>query len=355
MASPTGPGTRRSPSRRTRPKGAYGGIDLGGSKIQAIVADEASKVLGKARQPTPQDGGPQAIAAAMVATMTAAAGDACVESGALRGVGVCSPGSVDSASGTVARAGNLSDWIEPFPLAAVLSEAFGTKVRVANDVQAATAAEFELGAGKPYRSLLGVFWGTGIGGGLVFDGKPWRGRGAAGEIGHMVIRRAGARCPCGRRGCLEAYAGRAAMEVAARKAEHRGEKTKLFSLMKKHDRPRLTSSIWERALHAGDPVATRLIDRAIEALGVGIASAINLVDVEAVILGGGLGVRFGEAGARRVEAAMHPHLFVDDRPPNFHVAGLGDLSGALGASLSVRESVTKRHPPARRRRPRAAD
>ena len=72
----------------------------------------------------------------------------------------------------------------------------------------ATEAEFELGAGKPYDSLLGVFWGTGVGGGLILDGKPWLGRGGAGEIGHMVIKRDGARCPCGRRGCMEAYAGR---------------------------------------------------------------------------------------------------------------------------------------------------
>ena len=88
---------------------------------------------------------------------------------------------------------------------------------VGNDVQVATDAEFQLGAGKPYRSLLGVFWGTGVGGGLILDGKPWHGRGGAGEIGHMVVKLDGRTCPCGRRGCMEAYAGRAAMEARARK------------------------------------------------------------------------------------------------------------------------------------------
>ena len=88
---------------------------------------------------------------------------------------------------------------------------------VGNDVQVATDAEFKLGAGKPYQSLLGVFWGTGVGGGLMLDGKPWVGRGGAGEIGHMVVMIGGAAARAGARGCLEAYAGRAAMEARARR------------------------------------------------------------------------------------------------------------------------------------------
>ncbi len=101
-------------------------------------------------------------------------------------------------------------------------------------MQVATDAEFELGAGRLYSSLLGVFWGTGVGGGLILDGKPWTGRGGAGEIGHMVVEIDGARCTCGRRGCMEAYAGRAAMEVHARKLhEEKGRKTDLFKLMQR--------------------------------------------------------------------------------------------------------------------------
>ena len=136
--------------------------------------------------------------------------------GELRGLGVGSPGAVERDAGTVAHARNLPDWDEPFPLAATLGDALGTTVRVENDVKVAVTAELELGAGRPYASFLGVWWGTGVGGGLVLDRKLWRGRGAAGEIGHIVIRRNGARCPCGRRGCLEAYAGRGAMEARMR-------------------------------------------------------------------------------------------------------------------------------------------
>src|SRR6185436_7602047 len=110
------------------------------------------------------------------------------------------------------EARNLPDWNGTFALAAALREQLGTPVLLGNDVQVATDAEVALGAGRGYRSLLGVFWGTGVGGGIVLDGEPWVGRGAAGEIGHVVVKRGGRRCPCGRHGCLEAYAGRAAME-----------------------------------------------------------------------------------------------------------------------------------------------
>ena len=112
---------------------------------------------------------------------------------------------------------------------ATLQKALGTTIRVGNDVQVATDAEFKLGAGKPYKSVLGVFWGTGVGGGIILGGKPWLGRGGAGEIGHVVVKQGGAHCPCGRRGCMEAYAGRAALEAKARKRAEKGEKTKLFN------------------------------------------------------------------------------------------------------------------------------
>src|SRR6201986_2321945 len=271
-----------------------GGIDLGGTKIQTAVIDAAGAVKGEARHPTPTEGGPADVAAAMAKALIEAAKDAGVESSDLKGVGVGSPGDVDEKAGTVSTARNLPDWEGSFPLGETLEDDLGTKVRIGNDVQVATEAEFHLGAGKEFDSLIGVFWGTGVGGGLIRGGKPWLGRGAAGEIGHMVIKRGGAKCPCGRRGCMEAYAGRKAVEDEARHRQEDGQKTDLFKLMEKHEKPRLTSSIWARAIDHEDKVATELIDRAIEALGTGVASAINLLDPEAILIGGGLGLRFGE-------------------------------------------------------------
>jgi len=316
-----------------------GGIDLGGTKIQAAVVTDGTKVLGQARRPTPTDGGPEKVAAEMVAAMQDSIRDAGLEASALAGIGVGSPGDVEEQSGAVSNARNLPDWGGTFELGATIADELGVPVRVGNDVGVATEAEARLGAGRPYRSLIGVFWGTGVGGGLILDGKPWLGRGAAGEIGHMVVKEDGARCTCGRRGCLEAYAGRAAMEIKARKEHDDGRKTDLFKIMKDHDRDRLTSGIWERAANKGDKLATQLIDRAVNALGVGIASACNLLDPEAVILGGGLGDRFGESHMKKLEKRMLKSLFTDQNPPALHVAALGDFGGAIGASLLFDDQV----------------
>ncbi len=313
---------------------ARGGIDLGGTKIQAAVVSGRHEVLGEARVPTPSEGPPQ-IAEAMAAALAEASQAAALEPATLEGVGVGAPGEVDATAGTVARSGNLAGWDDPFPLADTLSRALGTTVVLGNDVQVATDAEARLGAGRGFDSLLGVFWGTGVGGGLILGGEAWHGRGAAGEIGHVVVKRGGARCPCGRRGCLEAYAGRGSMERRARKLAKKGRKTKLFEIMESRGRDRLTSGIWERALKQDDKLAAKLLERAIKALGAGIASAVNVLDVEAVVIGGGLGVRFGEQGAARIEEAMAPHVFTSDNPPVVRVAALGDLGGAIGASLLV--------------------
>ena len=317
---------------------ARGGIDLGGTKIEAIVVDSRNKVLGSSRRPTPTEGGPKDVAGQMIDAMKEACQAAGLDPSALQGIGVGSPGVVDDATGAVSTARNLPGWDGSYQLGSVLSKELGPAVFVGNDVQVATDAEFRLGAGRPYTSVLGVFWGTGVGGGMILNKKPWLGRGGAGEIGHMVVVMGGRRCPCGRRGCMEAYAGRAAMEARARKEVEKGRHTDLFHLMEERGRTRLTSAIWAHALERKDKLATELIDEAIEALGAGIASAQNLLDVEAVIIGGGLGVRFGEPFVKRIAEQMHPHLFHDTNPPDVLVASLGDLGGALGAALLARRA-----------------
>ncbi len=312
-----------------------GGIDLGGTKIQAVVISRSHQVVGGARRPTPTDGGPDAVAAALTSAIGEAAAQAGVTPRHLLGVGVGSPGSVDVEAGTVSQARNLPGWEGTYPLGERLERALGCPIRLGNDVQVANIAELRLGAGHGRGSFLGVAWGTGIGGSVVLDGRLWRGRGAAGEIGHMVVVRDGAPCTCGRRGCVEAYAGRAAMELAARRRSDRGEKTALFRLMKQQGRPRLTSGVWARALEEGDALARDLMDGAVAALGAGIASAINLLDIGTVIIEGGLGVRMGQPYADRIAGAMRPHLFLPDRAPDVVVAQLGDLGGAIGAALQV--------------------
>jgi glucokinase len=312
-----------------------GGIDLGGTKIQTVIVDSGNEVLGQARRPTPTKGGPEDVAREMEAALREAAAEAGLGTRELAGVGVGSPGDADETTGVVSDARNLPGWIGPFPLGEHLAGQLGVPVKVGNDVQVAVQGEFELGAAKDFDTILGVWWGTGVGGGLILDGKPWLGRGTAAEIGHVVVKMSGPRCTCGRKGCMEAYAGRMAMEIKARKEVEKGAKTDLFRIMEERGRDRLTSGVWERALKHGDDLATRLMDRAVKALGAGVASCVNVIDPEAVVIGGGLGVRMGERYVRRIAASMHPHLFVDDRPPEIRLAGLGDLGGAIGAALLV--------------------
>jgi glucokinase len=320
-----------SPTRRR----LVGGLDLGGTKIQAVVLDGRRSVLAEARHATPTGGGAQGVIDELAATLADACAQAGVEPGALDGVGVGSPGAIDPRTGIVRDARNLPGEGAPIRMAAGLRKHAGVPAYVDNDVTVGVKAEYVLGAAKRSGSLLGAWWGTGVGGGLVLNGETWQGRGAAGELGHIVVKAGGARCTCGREGCLEAYAGRGAMEIRARLLHKRGRKTDLFKIMEKRGRTRLTSGVWARALHHDDDLATELIDRAVSALGAGLASAVNLLDVETVVVGGGLGTRLGEPYVERIREAMQPHLFVDDRPPKVVNAALGDLGGAMGAALLV--------------------
>ena len=292
-------------------------------------------MLGSARRATPTTGGPADVAAEMETALRDAAKAAEVEPATLAGVGVGSPGTIDAGNVTSAR--NLPGWEGTFPLAATLERALGCKVEVGNDVQVATDAEFKLGAGRLYSSLLGVFWGTGVGGGLILDGQAVdrarrrrrdRARGRGDRRGALHVRAAR----------LHGGVRRPGVDGSARAQPHeeKGRKTDLFKLMREHDRTRLTSGIWARALAHGDKLAIQTLDRAVRALGAGIASVVNVLDVEGVIIGGGLGIRLGHPYAKRIAEAMQPHLFADSRPPHVHVAALGDLGGAIGAALLVR-------------------
>ncbi|MBJ7332046.1 MAG: ROK family protein [Solirubrobacteraceae bacterium] len=314
---------------------ARGGIDLGGTKIQAIVLSDANEIIGEHREPTPREGGPPAIIAAMADAMRGATTAAGLELSGIDAVGVGAPGAVDAAAGTLSRSGNLDGWVEAtVPLCDLLSaQVDGLPVRLGNDVSVAVQAEVALGAARDVASALGVFWGTGVGGAVIFDGVEWEGRGAAGEIGHMVVKQGGRQCPCGRRGCMEAYAGRGAMQKRAHHLhQDRGRKTILFQLMKEKGKPVLTSSVWAKALEKSDGLAHELVNEAVEAIACAAASAVNLLDLERVVLGGGLGLRLGEEYRVRLADAMQPHLFKDADPPPLVLAELGDFGGAIGAA-----------------------
>src|SRR5438045_2708818 len=148
------------------------GVDLGGTKIQTVVMDGRGKVLGQSRVPTPGEG-PDSIVAVITQALRAAADEAGLATDSLIGVGVGAPGGIDPKEGILINPPNLPGFDGEFPLGPELEQRLGTRVELGNDVSVATEAEFRLGAGKPYESILGVFWGTGVGGGIILDGDQW--------------------------------------------------------------------------------------------------------------------------------------------------------------------------------------
>ncbi|MET0511393.1 MAG: ROK family protein [Thermoleophilaceae bacterium] len=320
-------------TKRVATKTPTAGVDLGGTKIQTVVLS-GEEVVGSSRVLTPQTGRPSDVIDAIVGTIRTSLEAAAVTEANLGGIGIGTPGEIEPDAGAVLLAANVPGFSDRVELGPLVSAALdGTTVTVDNDVRVGVLGEYHRGAGRPYENLLGVWVGTGVGGGVILDGVLHDGRGAAGEFGHMVVNPGGRRCSCGRRGCVEAYAGRVSMERRARRLVKRGHKTSLFRIMKKRGRQRLSSGVYARALTGDDRMAKELIEDATRALGIGLASAQNLLDLEAIIVGGGLGDRLGQPFVDRIVAHMTPHLFVPDNPPVVLRTELGDLSGAVGAAV----------------------
>jgi glucokinase len=310
---------------------AHIGIDLGGTKIYGVVLEDGT-VAQEAKRKTPVRGGPIGVVDAIADVVGQLGGHDGVD-----GLGIGAPGAVD-AKGLVQRAPNLPGWDEPFPLREAVSDSLGgLPVAVDNDVNVGTLAELRLGAAQGSADVLGIFVGTGVGGAVVLDGELRRGStGVAGEIGHMVVRQGGRKCGCGGRGHLEAYAGRWGMEKRARRLADDGQDSLLLDLGKKR---RLTSSAFAKALAAKDDVTVELLDEAVAALGTAIASCVALLDLDTVVVGGGLADRLGPAFVERIDRAAREQLFLKDAPLRVVPAVLGDQGGAMGAAQVAMESV----------------
>lgn len=310
----------------------HAGVDLGGTKIETVVLG-GRKVLGYTRVPTPRTGADDVVSAIVKAVHGSIEAAGTTTTG-IAAIGVGSPGAIE-ADGSVGDARNVPGFQgAPAPLGSRLSEAFGgIPVKVDNDVRVAVRGEWKRGAGRPYKNLLGVFVGTGVGGGLILDGRLREGHGAAGEIGHTLVKPGGRPCSCGQKGHLEAYAGRGCIEAEAHRLQESGRKTDLFQLMRHRGRDRATSGVIAAALKHGDRVTRGLIDDAVWALGIAIANTQNLLDLDAVIVGGGLGDRLGDPFLAAVKEATLPHLFVPEHAPEFLGTELRDLSGAVGAAV----------------------
>jgi len=309
------------------------GIDLGGTKVYGVVV-HSDKVRKDAKLKTPTEGGPTAVVETIAAVIDDLGG-----TDGIKGVGIGAPGAVDHEAGVVKQAPNLAGWqAQDVPLGPLVSKALGgVPVFVENDANVGTLAEHKRGAGKGTSDILGVWVGTGVGGGLILDGQLRRGpTGFAGEIGHTVVVKDGRMCGCGHKGHLEAYAGRAAMEREARARVATGTRTMLVD---QAGDGRMTSKIWFDALQARDPVALELIDGAVSALGVAVADAVTLLDLDLMIVGGGLADRLGPGFVGRIEQSAREQIFAHGSPARVVPAALGDQSGALGAALMAAHSA----------------
>ncbi len=305
------------------------GVDLGGTKTMAVLVEDGT-VVSKAKKPTPPTGGPADVIDTIVRAVTKVDPD-----GRATAIGIGVPGPVIPGTGVLPAAPNLPGWDHDVPVGDLLSERLGRRpVAVDNDVNVGTLAEHRFGAGVGVDNLLGVFVGTGVGAGLVLDGRLRQGpHGLAGEIGHTFVAFEDLGSGGLGRGELEDYAGRRSLERRARRLADEGKPTILFDLA---DGGRLKSRIWAEATEAGDQLTIGLIDQAASALAAAIASAIVLIDLELVVLGGGMAERLGEAFRSRVEEELMERSFAGVITP-VRTARMGDTGGAVGAALLVAE------------------
>lgn len=312
------------------------GIDLGGTKILAGVVDAEHRILGRAKRATPAREGASAILSAMLDALNEALATAGVKAGDLAGVGVGSPGPLDVDAGVILFSPNLN--VKQFAIGPDLAKAIDRPVMVQNDVRVGGYGEFKLGAGRGYNDLIAIFVGTGIGGCFIKDGKVVAGHtGNAGEVGHLIVKAGGPKCGCGSRGCMEALASKTAIARRVGKMIRKGIPTALKSRLDAKTN-RLKSKDLAAAMLAGDVVAIEEVHRAAHFLGLGVASLINVIGPELVIIGGGVTNALGNSYLDLVRAAARPNTLADRAGKIGIVPGaLGDNAGILGAALLARE------------------
>lgn len=299
------------------------GVDVGGTNIEVGLVDDQHRVGARAKKPTPT-GGPADVLDTIADLIKSLDGNPVA-------VGVGIPGVVHQ--GAVLTVPNLANWHERVDLGGELTKRLDVPVALGNDANVGLLGEWVAGAAQGARNVLGLWMGTGIGGGLILDGRPFNGsRGAAGEIGHVIVREGGALCTCGRRGCVEAYAGRRSLSGVVSAMVDAGRSTAFYQIRDDEKKKKLTSKVWARALDEHDEVAEQLFDSAVDTLGVGVGSAINLLDLDLVVVGGGMPEKLGQDLADRIEAAARPWMLQPSPDLRFVVAQLGDDSGVVGAA-----------------------
>jgi glucokinase len=323
-------------AKRSRSKKAIVGVDIGGTKMMAAVFDANFQKIGMCRKKSRvKNGGDSEMRVIKVIR------EAIENAGnpSIAGIGVGSPGPLDPATGVIIDTPNLG-W-KNFPLAHLLQETFKAPVVVDNDVNVGTYGEWRCTALRSKKHVLGVFPGTGIGGGIIIDGKILHGfSGAAGEVGHITIMPDGPFCGCGKRGCLEALASRVAIakEVAALAAR---EDAPYILQHCGTDINAIRSGVLARAIEAGDIMVEQVVRKAAWYIGIGVGNLINVLSPEVVVLGGGLVEALETIVLEEVKNAVEEHAMPFLRKNvTIKAAELGDDAVVMGAAQLIHERIT---------------
>lgn len=310
----------------------YAGIDIGGTKLHAVIATAKGRVIARARKKVGNDPSFEAVLERLHRLFGRVGKKAGVKRKAIAAVGIGAPSPI-LPDGTAVDAPNLG-WRD-VPLVRRAAELLGRPCVALNDCDAGTYGEYCFGAARGARTAAGLFMGTGLGGGLVFDGHLLRGDNQkAAEVGHMVVVKDGARCGCGRRGCLEAYASKTGMaRHLAHEVGQRG-RSSVLAATGEGDRWELRSSALAQAYVGGDPVAVEVIHQAADYLGVGVGNLITLLGPSVIVLGGGVMEALGHELMERIRSqakgvAFPGSSFADTA---LRLAALGDDAVALGAA-----------------------
>ncbi len=309
----------------------YVGIDLGGTFIKAGVVNENYEVVAKASIPSEVDGDSEALACRMVQCAKLALADINLTTDDIEAVGVGTPGAVDVKNGVVFYSCNLK--FENTPLAKYVSERIGKPVYLDNDANVAAYGEALAGAAKGISNVLMITLGTGVGGGIIIDGKIYSGfNGIAGELGHMVVKDGGVECGCGRRGCIEAYASATALVRMTKEAMEKNPASKLWEVAKTLDVVNGKTAF--DAMRMGDEVGKAVVDEYIWNLGCGLSNFINIFQPEVLIIGGGI-CKEGETLLAPLREILKKETYGVGNCPatTLKIAELGNDAGTIGAAM----------------------
>jgi glucokinase len=311
------------------------GFDMGGTKMLATVLDEEYQERGRAKVRTPVGGADKETLKAVADLIGEALSDAKADTGDVVAIGIAVPGPIDRAAGRVIRMPNIG--MVDYPLRDKLESKVEIPVVLENDVNAGTYGEYVSGAAKGMGNVIGIFPGTGVGGGIIINGSLYRGRtGSAGEFGHMIVDAGGRRCGCGKHGCLEALSSKTAI---AKELVHLALNGQAPTVLDKAgtDIAKIKSSVIKKAMDAGEAAVIEVVDRAAWYLGVGLGSLVDIFDPDVVVVGGGLVEKLGESYLEPIRKSMKEHSMINS-DVELVAAALGDDSVIVGsAALARRE------------------